>query len=63
MGIALMLGYPLVIGAFWTVIVLFTCGIGSLLLPIQIPINFLVGYLLGERMRARVLRAKGQLGR
>jgi TM2 domain-containing membrane protein YozV len=62
MGLALLLGYPLVVGGFWTIIILFTCGIGSLLVWVQLPINFLVGYLLGERVKKRVEQAKLQLG-
>jgi hypothetical protein len=62
MGLALLIGYPLVVGTFWTVIILFTCGFGSLLVWVQLPINFLVGYLLGERLKRRVELAKFQLG-
>jgi TM2 domain-containing membrane protein YozV len=63
MGLALLIGYPAVIATFWTLIITFTCGIGSLLVWVQIPINFLVGYLLGERVKRRVLEAKLRTGR
>lgn len=62
MGLFLMIGYPVVVIGFWTIIVFFTCGVGSLLVWVQLPINFLVGYLLGERVKKRVQQAKAQLG-
>lgn len=63
MGLAWLIGYPLVVGTFWALIITFTCGIGGLLVFVQIPINFLVGYLLGERVKRRVLEAKMRTGR
>lgn len=62
-GLAWLIGYPLVVTTFWVIIITFTCGIGGLLVFIQLPLNFLVGYLLGERVKRRVLEAKQRLGR
>lgn len=61
-GLALLIGYPMVCGMLWTVLSLVTCGIGAMLIFLQWPINFLVGYFTGQRAKQKVIEAKRALG-
>jgi hypothetical protein len=62
LGVALLVCYPIVVVGLWSVLILVTCGIGGFLVFLQMPINFLVGYLLANRAKQKILEARRILG-
>src|SRR2546428_45979 len=62
LGIALLIGYPIVVIGFWSVLILVTCGIGGVLAFAQLPINFLVGWALANRAKQKILNARRMCG-
>jgi len=62
LGVALLIGYPVVFWGGYLLLTLVTCGFGAILIVFMWPINFLVGFLLGNRAKQRVLDAKRALG-
>ncbi len=62
MGLVLLLAYPTLVWGAITVVGVFTCGFGFVLAFLAIPINVIVGIVLGKRCEAKVLDARRALG-
>lgn len=62
LGVGLLIGYPTIVVGLWTVLILVTCGFGGFLVFLQLPINFLVGYLLANRAKQKIIEARRALG-
>ncbi len=61
-GVAVLIGYPLGFWTVYTIVTIFTCGIGAFLILFMWPANFLIGFLLANRAKQRVLDARRAMG-
>lgn len=62
MGVLLLVLYPTIVWGSIALLGIFTCGVGFVLAFFAVPVNVLVGFVLGNRCKQKVLDARRALG-